>query len=153
MGVYVYKTTAKTVQLENGDLATVAVYAYKPSFNFDSTAVDDRAAAQAHKRHEWVVLGHVNYDGKVEVEMGSTAVKIGRRGTFSDYFFDKRADEGAETSKVVCPTGTSVTLVERVNEDLGQDENGFTLVKETLFHITGKRMKRKLHSTRTYRIY
>jgi len=148
MGTYVYKTTAKEVQLENGELANVAVFAYKPSFWDDFSSIDNRAAAQTHKRHEWVVLGYKNDEtGKVEVELGSTAVKMGQRGTFDDHLFDS---DRFETSTVIAPVG-AVALVDRVCVDTGEDAQGYSVIEESVYYLTGKKMKRVLVDNQTYR--
>ena len=68
MGAYVYKVTAKTVKLSNGETANVAVYAYKPyrspsmysensQLHFETGCVThDRQAAKG-KRSRWVAHG------------------------------------------------------------------------------------------------
>jgi hypothetical protein len=67
MGTYVYKVTAKTARLSNGELANVSAFAYKPSRNdeksnarmhFRSGCVANDAAADNGKRSCWVL--HAN---------------------------------------------------------------------------------------------
>lgn len=67
MGTYVYKVTAKTARLANGELANISEFAYKPSRNdekfnsrqhFRSGCVANDQAADSGKRSRWVL--HAN---------------------------------------------------------------------------------------------
>jgi hypothetical protein len=99
MGCYVYKVTSKTVDLDNGEQANVAVYAYKPTWRWDGETLNDRwhfrsgagtCDRHAHKRTGWLVYGYVEDDGRVTVDGDGRAFKIGDRkfGSFNDGAMD-----------------------------------------------------------------
>jgi hypothetical protein len=109
MGVYVYKVTGKKAYLENGEVANVAVFAYKPTMGFSldadrlnnkwhresGAAYCDKAAAEG-KRLEWVVMGYKEDDGTISID--PTAYKLPKaKGSFYDTMLDREM----ETSKVV----------------------------------------------------
>jgi len=105
MGEYVYKVTRHTVELSNGETANVAVFAYKPTWNWDARPTNEqmhvrsgaaKCDANADKRSEWIVLGFFDEkSGKIQVEIESTAKKVGKRGSFSDSWFDIKKAEGS----------------------------------------------------------
>lgn len=132
MGDYVFKVTSKTVELSNGETASVAVYAYKPTHSLDSYGPSNeqmhfRSGASkcdkmVHTRSEWVVLGsHNKRTGKIEVAIETQAKKIGKHGSFSDGWFDMRE---VETSAVAATTDRMVQLTKtddvRINATLGE---------------------------------
>lgn len=126
MGVYIYKTTANEVILETGERASVAAYAYKAGLRNGSAhaasgaAAADRAAANG-KRHPYVVLGHVNKEGRIEVDSAEKAMKMGCRGSFSDHLLDKDWERLA----VARPASKKVDLT-RSREEIGEaDELGW----------------------------
>jgi len=104
MGDYVYKVTSKTVDLEGGLKANIAVFAYKPFLSYfgrgpsneqmhvrSGAAACDRAA-DAGKRTGWVVLGYERDEGGYVVN--DTAYQIGDRGSFSDGWLDVCISKG-----------------------------------------------------------
>jgi len=107
MGTYVYKTTAAEVTLDNGEIATVAVFAYKLSGWDNGPAARrsgaDRADSLRDTRREWTILGFMNKDTKlIEVDITSGAKKLGKLGSFNDNWFDYRE---AEMAKPVAASG------------------------------------------------
>jgi hypothetical protein len=124
MGNYVYKVTSNTVELSNGETANVAVYAYKPTYNWNASVSNEqmhfrsgasRCDSYAHTRSEWVVLGYLNKDtGKIEVEIESTAKRIGQRGSFNDGWYDMKE---AESSAVAATLDRKVQLMRTVREE------------------------------------
>lgn len=134
MGDYVYKVTSNTVELSNGETASVAVYAYKPTYYTGSGyASNDQMHVRsgagkcdryADTRSEWVVLGHLNKDtGKIEVAIEAMAKRVGKRGSFSDGWFDMR---DVETSAVAATLDRKVQLV-RHEQVMLNDVDGVTI--------------------------
>jgi hypothetical protein len=132
MGDYVYKVTSNTVELSNGETASVAVYAYKPTYYTgrgyaSNDQMHVRSGAEkcdryASTRSEWVVLGYKNKTtGKIEVAIEAKAKKIGKRGSLSDGWFDAVK---AETSAVAATTDRMVQLTRTeevmINQTLGE---------------------------------
>jgi len=112
MGTYVYKVTRHTVELSNGEVANVAVFAYKPTWNpFASTTNEQmhvrsgaaRCDANADQRSDWIVLGFYNEQTKkIEVEIESVAKKLGKRGSLEDSFFDFAEREQSNVAASLC---------------------------------------------------
>lgn len=106
MGTYVYKVTAQTVKLKNGEVANIAVYAYKPHLfaKYDqhsrSGAARHDAAAKLGKRSKWVIMGYEK-DGKIDIDVDSVAQRLPvAMGSFTDSFFHDSA-HGREKCKPV----------------------------------------------------
>lgn len=104
MGDYVYKVTSKTVRIEGGLEANIAVFAYKPFLSIlgdgpsngmmharSGAGACDRAAA-AGRRTGWVVMGYENDDGTMSVD--PIAYEIGALGSFSDGWLDVCVSKG-----------------------------------------------------------
>jgi len=118
MGDYVYKVGRQTVELSNGETANVATFAYKPTMNWNARPTNEqmhfRSGASkcdksAEDRSDWIVLGHRNKQtGKIEVEIDKLAKKVGRRGSFSDGWFDASS---AETSAVAATLDREIVLI------------------------------------------
>jgi len=79
MGTYVYRVTAKQHRCSDGQLANIALYAYKPYWTLDGDAANRRmhvrsgaAAADNYARSgkltDRFVLGHINEQGHLEIE-------------------------------------------------------------------------------------
>lgn len=118
MGTYVYKVSSHTVELSNGEIANVAICAYKPTYNmFANTSNEQmhfrsgaaRCDAYADQRSDWIVEGFKNADGKIEVELDAIAKKVGRRGSYEDSWFDMKTD--VETSAVAAALSREIVLV------------------------------------------
>lgn len=99
MGSYIYKVTSKTVDLDNGEQANVALYAYKPYWMaYDADQVNARLHFKTgcvtcdhhrEKRTGWIVLGYEEDDGTITV--GARAFNVGRKyGSFNDDAMDGR---------------------------------------------------------------
>jgi hypothetical protein len=95
MGTYVYKVTRHTVQLENGELANVAVFAYKDHFWDTKLVARMRKNTACHIAERFVegknftgrvVLGSIE-NGKVDRTSLSTVAKTVNCGTFDDTWF------------------------------------------------------------------
>ena len=101
MSCYIMKVTRHTVELANGEDANVAVFAHRNEWGMEAVHVTsgaaacDRAAAEG-RRGPWVILGFQRDDGKIEVDVGDSAKKIGVVGSFPDDWFDRK---DADTSK------------------------------------------------------
>ena len=124
MGEYVYKVSRHTVELSNGKTANVATFAYKPTYNlFANTSNEQmhvrsgaaKCDANAHLRSDWIVLGFYNEETrKIEVEIETTAKRVGQRGSFSDSWFDSK---DAEASAVAATLSREVQLMRTVREE------------------------------------
>jgi hypothetical protein len=125
MGTYVYKTTAAEVTLDNGEIATVAVFAYKLSGWDNGPAARrsgaNRADSLRDTRREWTILGYLNKDTNlIEVDLSSGAKKIGKLGSFRDTWFDFKV---AEMAKPVAAKGkVRLTRTRRIAEDIKVEE-------------------------------
>lgn len=93
MGSYAMKPTSMTVELANGELATVYVYSHK--------GYNDRAEGQAKswfrrygdRVHPWAVMAYRN-DGITYIDLDDAAKKIGKRWLVNDdWFADLNTDE------------------------------------------------------------
>ena len=131
MGIYVYKTTAKTVELANGEKASVAIYAYKPIWGVSSNQhVLSGAAAcdrNADKRQDWVVLGHKDDAGKITVNRDSVAKRIGKHGSFNDGWFDL-----AETDTSLPVAAHAGVILEDTKEVMTDDKTGFIVTSHLI---------------------
>jgi hypothetical protein len=88
MGSYIYKVTNKIVTDENGLKSNLAVYAYKPSYDFfDGEKLNRRWAWQAkcHLADKYVASSK-NYTGRVVMTDGGPSLAL-TRGTFTDDWF------------------------------------------------------------------
>lgn len=95
MGNYLYKVTAKRVELEDGTFANLAVYAFKPTFSDEKeNAIMRRQTAcfvsdrfvQGNKYTGRIVIGSLNDDGTATV---STVAYKNEHGTVMDNELDK----------------------------------------------------------------
>lgn len=101
MSVYVYKITAKTVRLDNGEKANVAVYSHK--------AGQDGSAPPGAPRHPWVVLGFRNpRTNVIELDAGAVAKRLDlRTRLISDMRFDVLEKPEA---RVVAATSSGIKI-------------------------------------------
>ena len=119
MGDYTFKVTSKTVKIEGGLDAHVAVFAYKPFLSYfgdgpsngkmhvrSGAAACDRAAADG-KRSGWIVLGYEDNGGFV---IEPTAYEIGQRGSFSDGWLDVCISKGRFPARDVVSTPKNVRI-------------------------------------------
>ena len=110
MSDYLYKVTGKKVALVNGEVANVAVYAYKPFMGYteDSEKLNKRMsrksgaaacekAAENGKRSNWVVLGSTQDDGTLRVSSTAKKYRMPRGVVWADNHAD---NDTMETSAV-----------------------------------------------------
>lgn len=82
MGTYIYRITAKTHRCSDGQLANIALYAYKPIFGWDEVKANRtlhvRSGAAAADRYADTgkltgrfILAHKNDLGHLEIEPGA----------------------------------------------------------------------------------
>ena len=95
MGDYTYKVTAKKRKLNDGTIANVAVFAYKPSFMCGSESYNNRMHFETGCYNaERYVDNSPNFTGLAvyEHEEFQVAVPVSS-GTFTDAWFDMRLYE------------------------------------------------------------
>lgn len=155
MGIYCMKITKHTVNLANGEVASVAIYAYKPTSGFSGPSngqmhtrsgagACDRAA-EAGKREPWVVLGCFNdATGRIEVDVDGMAKRMGVRGSFYDGDFDAAAVDQA----YIEPVGSSVIDFQR-SRQTRSGGFGLTMV-ETFDRKSGDWVETSRHPFRYY---
>jgi hypothetical protein len=97
MGSYMYKVTSKTVDLDNGEKANVAVFAYKPTWAWDGESRNKRwhfltgaATCDRHadSRTGWVVGGYVEDDGTISVDNAAWSIPGRKYGSYVDDAID-----------------------------------------------------------------
>lgn len=89
MGEYIYKVTGKKKTLADGTKANIAVFAYKPSTNWDDTKFNNQLYYKSGCYNaDKYVKENPNYTGRVVLgESGEVAVPC-KDGIFSDNWFD-----------------------------------------------------------------
>lgn len=95
MGEYIYKVTARTKMMPDGELANIAVFAYKPNYSWYEAEKLNRRWAWKSGCHiaERYVRDSKLYTGRVVLCEDSEIAIPCNRGTFTDSWFDAQANK------------------------------------------------------------